>query len=215
MRMRKKPNLIPRMERCERVHIKNPVEIRGGWLEKITGFSDLRVELGCGKGKFTVGTAEAEPSVLLIGIEKQAGAMVTGMEFACERDLKNVRFIDMDVLKLPEVFSPQEVSSIYINFCDPWPKKRDAKHRLTSPAFLELYRMVLRNGGEIYFKTDNLPLFEYSLKSFEDCGWLLSEVTNDLHGSGISGIMTDYESRFHAQGIKINRCVATYGGMKK
>ncbi|MGE4353295.1 MAG: tRNA (guanosine(46)-N7)-methyltransferase TrmB [Oscillospiraceae bacterium] len=210
--MRKKRNLIPRLMRCERVHIKNPEANCGTWLKSIPGFTELHLELGCGKASFTVSTAAVKPTILYIGIEKIADAMVVGMEHACEIGLQNIRFTNRDVLKLPEMFAPQEVSRIYINFCDPWPKKRDEKRRLTSPGFLALYRTVLRDGGEIHFKTDNLPLFEYSLKSFEQSGWVLSEITNDLHGGGVCGVMTDYESKFHEQGIKINRCVAVYGG---
>ena len=86
--------------------------------------------------------------------------------------------------------------------------RQAAKRRLTAPGFLELYKKALKPGGEIHFKTDNRPLFEYSLEQFEACGWLLSEVTGNLHENGPVGIMTDYEAKFHAEGVPINRCVA-------
>ena len=98
---------------------------------------------------------------------------------------------------------------IYINFCDPWPKSRDAKYRLTAPDFLRKYADVLPVGGQIHFKTDNTPLFTWSVEQFESEGWALSEVTNDLHANGPVGIMTDYEAKFHAEGMPINRLVAT------
>ena len=120
-----------------------------------------------------------------------------------------VTFIDRDVALLPELFAPGEVDRVYLNFCDPWPKSRDAKHRLTAPGFLRLYADVLAPGGTLRFKTDNLPLFQWSLAQFEAEGWALSEVTNDLHAAGVRGVMTDYEAKFHAQGVKINRLVAT------
>jgi len=123
--------------------------------------------------------------------------------------LHNVKFIDRDVALLPELFAPGEVERIYLNFCDPWPKSRDAKHRLTAPGFLRLYADALPDGGELWFKTDNKPLFDWSLEQFTAEGWSLSEVTNDLHAGGICGVMTDYEAKFHAQGVKINRLVAT------
>ena len=106
------------------------------------------------------------------------------------------------------MFAPGEAARIYINFCDPWPKSRDAKHRLTFPGFLRLYADVLPLGGEIHFKTDNTPLFSWSLEQFENEGWALSEKTNDLHANGPVGVMTDYEAKFHAQGFPINRVVA-------
>lgn len=211
MRMRKKPNLIPRMERCARVQIKEPEEKRGQWLTGLP-YSELRLELGCGKGKFTVETAAQNPDILLVAVEKVPDAMVVGMERACAAELENVRFIDRDVLKLPEMFAPGEVSAIYLNFSDPWPRNRDRDRRLTAPGFLDLYRQVLRPGGQVEFKTDNVPLFEFSLRSFEKSGWSLSEVTRDLHENGPQGVMTDYESKFYGQGVKINRCVAVYTG---
>lgn len=214
MRMRKKPNLIPRMERCSEVQTINPEEMRGIWLESLPEFKELHLELGCGKGRFTVGTAEAEPENLLVAIEKVRDAMVIGMERAHDKKITNIRYIDRDVQKLAEMFEPNEVSRIYINFCDPWPKKKEAKRRLTAAGFLELYREVLKPDGEIHFKTDNFPLFEFSLESFEQNNWELSEVTYDLHENGICGVMTDYEAKFHELGTKINRCVAVYKGEK-
>ena len=209
MRMRKKPNLLPRMERAAAVQITDPESYAGRWRSRIPGYAALHLELGCGKGRFTADTAEANPEVLLLAVEKVPDAMVVGMERAVERGLTNVRFLDRDVTLLPEIFAPGEVDRIYLNFCDPWPKSRDAKHRLTAPGFQRLYADVLPIGGQIHFKTDNLPLFRWSVEQFTAEGWELSEVTNDLHEHGICGIMTDYEAKFHAEGVKINRLVAT------
>ena len=205
--MRKKPNLIPRMERCAQVLIKNPEEYIGRW-GSIINSEKVFLELGCGKGKFTAETALTIPDALLVAVERVPDAMIIGMERAVNEGIENVRFIDMDVAKIMDVFSENEVDRIYINFCDPWPKKRNAKRRLTSPLFLQLYKKVLKPDGEIHFKTDNLPLFDYSLETFASCGFELSQVTNDLHKDGICGIMTDYEKKFYEQGLKINRCVA-------
>ena len=209
MRMRKKPNLLPRMERAASVLITAPEELPDQWRARFPGYEALHLELGCGKGRFTADTAAAAPEVLLVAVEKVPDAMVVGMERAIERGLKNVRFLDRDVTLLPEIFAPGEVDRIYLNFCDPWPKSRDAKHRLTAPGFLRLYADALAEGGQLWFKTDNLPLFQWSVEQFTAEGWALSEVTNDLHANGVQGIMTDYEAKFHAQGVKINRLVAT------
>ena len=209
MRMRKKPNLIPRMERCAEYLITDPEAWRGRWREKLSPNCALRLELGCGKGRFTCETAAAEPDVLFVAVERVPDAMVIAMERAKAVGLANVFFIDADVARLRDYFSPDEVERIYINFCDPWPTNRHAKRRLTHPGFLELYRHVLRDGGEIHFKTDNSGLFEWSLFQFPRADYALSEVTRDLHGGGIRGVMTDYEEKFHSLGTPINRCVAT------
>ena len=209
MRMRKKPNLLPRMERAAAVLVTEPERLRGQWRTAFPGYEKLFLELGCGKGRFTAETAAASPETLLVAVEKVPDAMVVAMERAVANGLHNVRFIDRDVVLLPELFAPGEVDGIYLNFCDPWPKSRDAKHRLTAPGFLRLYADALPIGGMLRFKTDNLPLFEWSLAQLESEGWALSEVTNDLHADGICGIMTDYEAKFHAQGVKINRLAAT------
>jgi tRNA (guanine-N7-)-methyltransferase len=207
--MRKKPNLIPRMERCAALQIKNPADYKGKWSESFPAFSRTELELGCGKGKFTAGTAQAQPETLLVAVEKVPDAMVVAMERCTEQNLQNVRFIDMDAALLQDVFAPGEVSRIYINFPDPWKKTKQSKRRLTAPAFLKIYESLLPEGGQIHFKTDNSPLFEWSLEQFEAEGWALSEVTRDRHADGPTGVMTDYETKFYEQGVKINRLVAT------
>ena len=209
MRMRKKPNLIPRMEKCAQVQIKNPKELKGGWKESFSAYEKLWLELGCGKGRFTAGTAKENPEAMLIAVEKVADAMVTGMERVCDEGIENVRFIEMDALELREVFENAEIERIFVNFCDPWPKSRDAKHRLTAPGFLRSYADLLAVGGEIHFKTDNRPLFDWSVEQMTAEGWKLKELTNDLHKDGISGVMTDYEAKFYELGTPIHRCVAT------
>ena len=208
MRMRKKPNLIPRMERCEAVQIKDPRALRGRWLEAFPGYAELHVEIGCGKGRFTADTAGQNPDVFLAAIEKVPDAMVVGMERVTERGLQNVRFLDFDARNLPEIFEPGEVRRIYINFPDPWKKARQKKRRLTWGAFLAIYAQLLPAGGEIWFKSDNDPLFEWSLEQFKAQGWELRELTRDLHKNGPVGVMTDYEAKFYAEGVTINRVVA-------
>ena len=123
--------------------------------------------------------------------------------------LTNVFFVDANADQLPQFFAPGEVDRIYINFCDPWPSKRHAKRRLTHGNFLKLYRQVLKMGGQIHFKTDNQPLFEFSVEELPQFGFELSEVTRNLHENGPVGVMTDYEAKFHELGQPINRCVGT------
>ena len=211
MRMRKKKNLVPRMEACGAWLVRDPFAQRGRWRELMPEAKEIRLELGCGKGRFTAGTAAAEPDVLLIAVEKVPDAMVVAMERCRDEDLRNVFFIDADAALLPDMFEPGEIDRIYINFCDPWPKSNQAKRRLTHHNFLKLYRKVLKDGGEIHFKTDNAPLFAFSVEEFPQFGFALSEVTDDLHAQGPQGVMTDYEAKFHAMGTPIHRCVAVKG----
>ena len=209
MRMRKKKNLIPRMEACGDWLITDPCAMRGHWRELMPQAREIRLELGCGKGRFTAGTAAAEPDVLLIAVEKVPDAMVVAMERARDAGLQNVRFIDADAALLPDMFAAGEVDRIYINFCDPWPKSNQKKRRLTHGNFLKQYRKVLVDGGQIHFKTDNDKLFAWSLEEIPQFGFVLSEVTTDLHADGPVGVMTDYEAKFYGEGKNINRCVAT------
>lgn len=208
MRMRKKKNLVPRMEACGAWLVRDPFAQRGRWRELMPEAKEIRLELGCGKGRFTAGTAAAEPDVLLIAVEKVPDAMVVAMERCRDEDLRNVFFIDADAALLPDMFEPGEIDRIYINFCDPWPKSNQAKRRLTHHNFLNLYRKVLKDGGEIHFKTDNDKLFEWSAEEIPQYGWELRDVTRDLHANGPVGVMTDYEKKFHELGKNINRCVA-------
>lgn len=209
MRMRKRHNLSARMEKCSGLLIGDGQSLQGKWRENFPEYKKIFIELGCGKGRFTADTAETVPDTLLIAVELVADAMIVAMERIRERKLGNVRFINGDAKKLAEIFSKGEADRIYINFCDPWPKSRDAKFRLTAPTFLRIYSDVLPVGGQIHFKTDNTPLFDWSIERFTEEGWDLSGVTHDLHKDGQCGIMTDYEAKFTAEGMKINRLVAT------
>ncbi len=206
MRMRKKPNLIPRMEACAACWVKNPEEMKGNWRSLKPDCTDVRIEVGCGKGTFTVKTAEANPTSLIIAIELCSDAMVVGMERAKEMGLTNVFFVAMNVAKIDECFAPGEADLLYINFCDPWPRSKNAKRRLTFHTFLDRYRIILKEGGEVHFKTDNAPLFEWSLEEFAAEGLEVKNLTRDLHANGPVGIMTDYEAKFHEMGVPINRC---------
>ena len=124
MRMRKKKNLAPRMERCSAVWVREPLAHRGHWRTLFDRSGALHVELGWGKGRFTAETALEHPDTLFLAIERVPDAMVVAMERVCAMGLTNVRFLSCDAARLPELFAPGEVDRIYINFCDPWPTKR-------------------------------------------------------------------------------------------
>lgn len=206
MRMRKRNNLEPRMEACSEIWLRDAKRLRGNWRSLMPEAREIRLEVGCGKGKFTVETAAAEPDVLLIAVERVNEAMLLGMERALEMGLKNVYFLSLDAAELEEYFADGEVDLIYLNFCDPWPRKKNAKRRLTFRTFLEKYKKILRKDGEIHFKTDNSPLFEWSLGEFEACGLEIRNLTRNLHENGPVGIMTGYEEKFYQLGTPINRC---------
>ena len=204
--MRRKPNLKSRIERCASLLISEPTALRGRWLEEYP-FNELHLELGCGKGRFTVETAKSSPDALLVGLEKIENVIVIALERAINDTIQNVRYIQDLADDLTDFFAPNEVSRIYLNFSDPWPSRKHAKRRLTSQGFLDLYKNVLRTGSEIHVKTDNLPLFEFSLEEFNSAGFNLIHSTHNLHKDGPVGVMTDYEAKFHEQGIKINQCI--------
>ena len=206
MRMRKMKNLEPRMEKCAALRIAEPAEKKGSWHTLKPDATALWVEVGCGKGKFTAETAEANPDVLLIAVERCREAMVVAMEKAKAMGLTNVFYIDMDVEKIEEIFEKEEIDRLFINFPDPWPRKKNAKRRLTHRGFLDKYCRVVKQGGEFHFKTDNAPLFEFSVEEFGACGLEVKNLTRNLHENGIVGIMTGYEEKFHALGTPINRC---------
>ena len=206
MRMRRMKNLESRMDACAALRITNPAEHKGSWRDLKPGCTELWVEVGCGKGKFTAETAQANPDVLLIAVERCREAMVVAMEKAQSMGLTNVFYIDMDVANIEEVFAGEEIDRLFINFPDPWPRKKNAKRRLTYRTFLDKYCRVIRENGEIHYKTDNAPLFEFSVEEFAACGLEVKNLTRNLHENGIVGIMTGYEEKFHALGTPINRC---------
>ena len=208
MRMRKKPNLHPRMERCEAVWVRDPQAMQGRWRERMPEAKELHVEVGCGKGKFTVELAKARPDILLVAIEKVPDALVVAMELALREGVRNVLFLSEDAENLCDIFGYGEVDRLYLNFCDPWPRKKNAKRRLTYHTFLEKYKKVLKLGGQIHFKTDNANLFAWSLPEMESCFLELRNVTDDLHANGPVGIMTGYEEKFYALGTPIHRVEA-------
>ena len=195
MRARKKKNLIPRLERCaEYIEEKiTPPENGALWLE-----------IGCGKGRFATGMAELYPENTFYALEKVPNVMVMAVEKAAEKELKNVKFIIGDAEKLEEICPPSSVDTLFLNFSDPWPRNKTAKLRLTYRSFLERYKKILKPNGTIAFKTDNKPLFDFSVEEFRECGFELYDYTEDLHNSGIENpVVTEYEQRFSDLGQPI------------
>lgn len=208
MRMRKKKNLDVRLERCASVMVPEPTALRGKWSALFGNDNPIRLEIGCGKGRFILESAQREPDVNFIAIEREEGALIMATEKAVQMQLPNLRFLSFDAAALREIFAPGEVSLIYLNFSDPWPPNRQRKRRLTWRAFLTVYDEILAETGAIFFKTDNQRLFEWSLGELCQNGWLLQNISLDLHHSDYDNIMTEYEEKFSSQGSRIYRVEA-------
>ncbi|MCH5274020.1 MAG: tRNA (guanosine(46)-N7)-methyltransferase TrmB [Lachnospiraceae bacterium] len=189
----------------------NPKEWKGKWKEYFGTKAPLYVEIGMGKGKFITTLAKTYPEIHYIGVEKYASVLIRAIEKKKEQEgMENLTFLAVDAAELPEVFAAGEVDRIYLNFSDPWPKDRHAKRRLTSKEFLARYEQFLKPEGEIFFKTDNRQLFDFSLEEAKEAGWELKEVTYDLHHSPYAegNVMTEYEEKFSALGNPIYRMAA-------
>ena len=206
MRLRKKPHTDEKLKQFEDFVTVGAVEPVKKDLTR-----ELCVELGTGMGDFIAQIAERNPQINFIGLEVEKTCVLSAARKVREKNLSNVRLIVFDVNNISELFGEHEVDRLYINFCDPWPKKRHAKRRLTHVRFLEMYRKILKAGGEIYFKTDNRGLFDFSLEQFALAGLEVRNVTNDLHADEPpDNIRTAYENKFSAAGVQINFCIAGF-----
>ena len=162
----------------------------------------LHIEIGMGKGNFILNMAINNPDINFIGIEKYSSVASIAIKKIQEYDLPNLKIIISDIMNLEELLK-NKVDVIYLNFSDPWPKKKHAKRRLTSPLFLELYSKLFKKDNIIIQKTDNDDLFKYSLDSLKEYGYIIKEISYDLHSTSIPNVMTEYEEKFSKVGIKI------------
>ncbi len=185
---------------------KNPEQNLNNWSHVFNNHNPIHLEIGMGKGDFIYHMALKYPDINFIGIEKYTGVIAHAIKKYPQK-LSNLRIINMDALNLANVFN-QEISTIYLNFSDPWPKKRQAKRRLTSSIFLAIYDKIFTDSKKIIMKTDNLTLFESSLVSLSNYGYILEDVKLDLLNSDIPNILTEYETKFIKKGLKINYLVA-------
>lgn len=209
--MRKKKNFDKRWAQVQPLLVSLPAEQRGRWRALYPDARALHVELGCGKGRFLCAWAQAHPDILCIGLERVPEALLMAMERAQSEDIKNLRFVSGDAALLEDYFAPGEADRIFVNFCDPWPPRKQAVRRLTHRAFLARYRAALSPGGQVHFKTDNAPLFAFSLEEFEASGARIAFATTDWHHEpGYPGgdPMTEYEQRFSELGVPICRLEA-------
>ena len=190
--------------------IHKPEEYKGKWRELFNNDNPIHIEIGMGKGKFIQTLANNNPDINYIGIEKYSSVLIRAIEKRNELDIQNLYFIRMDAEEIVNIFEEGEVSQIYLNFSDPWPKDRHAKRRLTSKEFFGRYNRILKKDGVVIFKTDNRDLFDFSVEEIPQANWKLKDVTYDLHNSEFveGNVMTEYEERFVTEGKAINRLVA-------
>ena len=197
--------------------IKDAEQIKGRWKDYFQDGKPIQLEIGMGKGKFLMRLAEKNPHIHYIGIEKYSSVLIRAIEKLeqlnsnSEMPVKNLIFIRMNAENLCDVFEKNEVSRIYLNFSDPWPKDRHAKRRLTSKEFFARYNVILKADGRVEFKTDNRPLFDFSVESVKEAGWKLDAVTYDLHHDEElcqGNVMTEYEEKFSSKGNPIHKLIA-------
>lgn len=211
---------IPRADSTLQAHelvIKRPEAQKGCWRQVFGNENPVYIEIGMGKGQFLLNMAKAHPEINFVGIERYSSVLLRAVERIDTeeyQELINIRFVCMDARELEMVFAPEEVGRIYLNFSDPWPKARHAKRRLTSVEFLSRYEKVLAKDGQVEFKTDNTPLFEFSLEQVKAAGWRLVAHTYDLHHNqemNQGNIMTEYEEKFSSRGNPINKLIIKRG----
>ena len=220
MRMRKKKHLDERLEdvkdilyisKCEdrnfntAVNIKDYLDIEN-WFESA---DPLYLEIGCGKGKFAAEYAKSHPEINFLAVEKDPNVIVSACEKAKAENIKNLRFLECSAEYLERHLKENSADMIFLNFSCPFPKNKYASHRLTSPRFLNIYKNLLKQNGEIHQKTDNMHFFEYSLEQFSNQGYKLKNISLDLHNSDFeNNIETEYEAKFTALGQPIYRLEA-------
>ena len=211
MRVRKRRGAEEHLENNPQYVILNPEEFKGRWHEVFGNDNPIHIEVGSGKGAFITGMALQNPEINYIGIDIQVSVLSYALDKVLASQASNVKLLLVDGSSLTNYFAEGEIDLIYLNFSDPWPKKKHEKRRLTYKIFLDTYKHILHKGGEIHFKTDNRGLFEYSLASFSQYGMVLKQVWLDLHASDYEGnVMTEYEEKFSDKGQVIYRVEAQF-----
>ncbi len=202
MRLRNVKNAYENLTKSS-YFVKNPKENKEKWQEVFHNKNPIHLEIGMGKGQFLINMAKTYPNINFIGMEKFASVLVRAIKKIEEEQLTNIRFICEDAKNIEDFFD-REITTLYLNFSDPWPKTRHAKRRLTSKEFLKCYDKIFLKDCHIIQKTDNILLFAYSLEELSKHGYIFEKISLDLANSTISNIKTEYEEKFSSLGYKIN-----------
>jgi len=240
MRLRGRKGIRENLEQQPELVILDPKQYKGRWSEVFGNDRPIHVELGMGKGQFISGMSAKYPDVNFIGMDMydeliRRGSekvraihglvdqeeshpadevdMAVGATPTSEKGSLNVRLALGNVEEIEEIFAPGEIERVYLNFSDPWPKKKHGRRRLTHPRFLNKYGSILNENGEIHFKTDSRSLFQFSLNAFAASGLQMNNISLSLHEGGINEehVMTEYESKFVGKGMPIHRCEVVMG----
>ncbi|AWN21516.1 tRNA (guanosine(46)-N7)-methyltransferase TrmB [Streptococcus sobrinus] len=211
MRVRRRKGAEEHLANNPHYVILNPEDAKGHWQEIFGNDKPIHIEVGSGKGAFITGMALQNPGINYIGIDIQVSVLSHALDKVLASEAENIRLLQVDGSSLTNYFADEEIDLLYLNFSDPWPKKKHAKRRLTYKTFLDTYKQILPEHGEIHLKTDNRGLFEYSLASFSQYGMVLKQVWLDLHASDYEGnVMTEYEQKFSDKGQVIYRVEAMF-----
>ncbi|OFR78435.1 tRNA (guanosine(46)-N7)-methyltransferase TrmB [Streptococcus sp. HMSC064H09] len=211
MRVRKRKGAEEHLANHPQYVILEPEAAKGKWHELFGNDNPIHIEVGSGKGAFITGMAQQNPNINYIGIDIQLSVLSYALDKVLASGAENVKLLRVDGSSLTNYFEDGEVDMMYLNFSDPWPKSRHEKRRLTYKTFLDTYKQILPENGEIHFKTDNRELFEYSLASFSQYGMVINKVWLDLHASDYEGnVMTEYERKFSEKGQVIYRVEAQF-----
>ena len=202
MRLRNLKNKNELINNCEYL-INDPFKYKGSWNKVFKNNNPIHIEIGMGKGTFIKNMALAFPNINFIGIEKFDGVVARAINNINDSVPYNLRIIKTDAINVKDIFD-KEIDTIYLNFSDPWPKKRQIKRRLTSPIFLDAYENIFKHNKVIVMKTDNIDLFAYSIVSLNENGYKIVDASLDLHKKEEFNVMTEYEKKFSEQGVKIN-----------
>ena len=211
MRVRRRKGAEEHLANNPHFVILKPEDAKGHWQEIFGNDRPIHIEVGSGKGAFITGMALQNPDINYIGIDIQVSVLSYTLDKVLASGAENIRLLQVDGSSLTNYFADGEIDLLYLNFSDPWPKKKHSKRRLTYKTFLDTYKQILPEHGEIHFKTDNRGLFEYSLASFSQYGMILKQVWLDLHASDFEGnVMTEYEKKFSDKGQVIYRVEAMF-----
>ncbi len=192
--------------------IKDAAGNKGSWRKVFGNSNPLHIELGMGKGQFITSHAEKYPDINFIGIEKSEELVYKALQGIKDKGLSNIYMICENAENLKEIFEEGELERIYLNFSDPWVKARHAKRRLPHRRFLAIYSHILKDGGELRFRTDSLMLFEFAIEEINATKMQLRDVGYDIHSKPLVGhIMTEYEEKFTRMGKPIYQCIAVVG----
>ena len=211
MRVRRVPGAYEALTELKTYFIEKPEEHKGKWREVFGNDHPIHAEFGGGKGKFIIEMAMKYPEVNFIMVDAVTEVVLKAAQRAENHQLHNLKIVMLDLRFAENYFAEHELDRIYLNFSDPWPKKRHYKRRLTHREFLEIYKRILKTDGWIHFKTDNKGLFEISLNEFAETDMIMRNITLDLHALGWEdNVMTEYESKFSSMGHPIYRIEVTY-----